>query len=170
MDHAAENAVSGRAAVGALDLDLARATRTGWLLRALSCGIIVNIHPISGACIAAALLVSELAWGLGERRQIADITRRCATGAVMILVGASPFLISFWLTLGQLGGVDPAEFERATRERLSPVFGDIALYLSSWLQMKWMLLIMTPWVICVSVWSRLSQRSGPLRWHSARSR
>ncbi|RPI52974.1 MAG: hypothetical protein EHM55_15115 [Acidobacteria bacterium] len=134
-----------------------RTTTGGWLVAAMSCGIIVNIHPISGACIAAALLVSELAWELGERRRYAEVARRCAGGAMMVLVGASPFLISFWLTLGQLGGVDPAEFERATRERLSPVFSDVALYLSSWLQVKWMLLILMPWMIGAAVWSRLAE-------------
>ncbi len=134
-----------------------RTTTRGWLVAAMTCGMIVNVHPISGACVAAALLVAELAWGLGERRRSTEVTRRGSAGAMMILAGACPFLISFWSALGQLGGVDPVEFERATRERLSPVFGDVGLYLASWLQVKWMLLILMPWVIVGCLWSRLTQ-------------
>jgi hypothetical protein len=73
----------------------------------------------------------------------------------MVVIGAAPFLVSFWLHLGGLGGVDPAEFERATRERLSPVFNDVSMYLASWLQIKWLALLLTPWLIYAGMWRRV---------------
>jgi len=126
-----------------------------WPLVGLSCGALMNIHPISGASVATALLVSDTASRLRQKGTPRDVLTRALVGGVAMFIGASPYLVTFLTTLGSIDVVDPAAFDRAIRMRVAEMFLDSRLYLAEWLRPKWFVLVLAPWAIYASVARRL---------------
>jgi len=127
-----------------------------WPLIGFSCGALINIHPISGACVTCALLIADLVSGLREGLAMRAVLTRAIVGGVAIVLGAAPYLFIFLTNLGSMEVVDPVAFDRALRMRLAEMFLDVRLYLAEWLSPKWFVLAAGPWLLCAFVWRRLS--------------
>jgi hypothetical protein len=126
-----------------------RKTLTGWLFACLFCGLIANVHPISGAAIAVGIMTAELTWAVLESQNPRAITLRISAGAGVLLLGCMPFFLTYASVIEHGSSVDPAEFERAVRMRVGPVFWDPLLYMKGWLRPQLLAVVLVPWVACL---------------------
>ena len=124
-----------------------RHTRRGWLLTCFACGLLVNIHPISGVGIVVALLFGELGWSFAESKDFQHVLVRLCLGVLLISVGMAPFVWTYVSMLASTQGVDPNELYQAMRMRIGPIFWDPLLYLRRWLRPKWLMLILLPFML-----------------------
>ena len=123
-----------------------RRTRAGWYLTCLLCGLISNIHPISGVCIVAALALGEFAWTWAEEKSLGRASLKVAGGGLLMLLGLSPFIWTYLVGLGSAKGIDAAEFYQAMHMRIGSIFWDPRLYVEAWLRPKWLMFIFLPWL------------------------
>jgi hypothetical protein len=128
-----------------------RHSQRGWLLACLLCGLLVNLHPLSGVCIAISLLLAETAWTISESKGLKVAVYRATLGGALIFVGMAPSIWTYVSKLGSAEGVNAIEFEQALRLRIGPFFWDPASYVALWLRPKWAILVLLPWVICLLV-------------------
>ena len=126
----------------------------GWLLVCFSCGLLANVHPISGVGVGLSLLLADVCWTMTVSRNVAVLVSRCIGGAAAMLLGMFPYIWAYWLGLGSMAGVDPVEFDQALGLRVSSRFFDPVLYLHWWLQPKWLMLVFGPWLVCLALTRR----------------
>jgi len=134
-----------------------RGSLGAWLLTSLACGLLFNVHPVSGGGVALALVVADTAWSVAERRPFADIARRGVLAGVMVAAGMAPFVWTFFSTAGTIAGVDPVEFQQAMRMRLNPFFFSPAVYLKRALYPGWAAIILLPWIAALALARQLRQ-------------
>jgi hypothetical protein len=120
-----------------------------WLWACLLCGLITNIHPISGVGVGCAMLLGDLAWTLAESRKIRATCIRTVAGGVLMLVGWTPFIWTYLVASGRASVVDPVQLEQALHMRIGPTFWSPLSYLQSWLHPKLLMLIILPWLACL---------------------
>lgn len=129
-----------------------RQTRYGWFAACLACGLIANMHPISGLAVGVALVMAEFAWTLAETRKLRGTTIRCLLGGTLLLLGLAPFIWTYLSKLGGVEGLDSAALEQALRMRLKPVFFYPTIYLRAWLtRPSLLLLVFVPWLCCLLI-------------------
>jgi hypothetical protein len=124
-----------------------RQSQKGWLLTCFSSGVIANVHPISGLSIMVALFLAEFTWGMLESKDLKTSLRRLILGSVVALIGLAPFIWSYWSVIAGMKSVDPSQFYQAIQMRVNPLFFSPGLYLARWVEPKWIVLIILPWVI-----------------------
>lgn len=128
-----------------------RRSLKGWVICCLACGLAVNIHPVSGVCVAASLLLAEITWTLTESKDWRTVFSRTLAGGLFIVIGMAPFIWTYASSLGDAAGVDPVEFYGAIRMRIDPMFLEPARYVEQWLLPKWLLLVLGPWFALVVI-------------------
>lgn len=137
-----------------------RQSQRGWLLTSLLCGFIVNIHPISGFCIVISILLAEFSWSLRESRDLKVAISRLFFGGIIMLIGALATIFTYLSLLGKTKAIDPIEFDKALRLRISPLFIYPGLCFKNWLsQPKLLILVFCPWLLsCLFISHRSLKR------------
>lgn len=129
-----------------------RRTRLGWPLTCLACGVVANMHPISGLAVGVALLLAETTWVLAETKKLRAGLVRCLVGGPLFLLGLAPFIWTYLSKLGSVEGLDPVALDQALHLRLKPSFFYPTIYLQEWLtRPSLLLLVLLPWVACLLI-------------------
>jgi|GEM_PF-833537 len=123
-----------------------RRSRWGWTAVCFLSGLLANVHPISGACLVVALLLSEFVWTLSEGKEFRTAVKQMSMGALAMLVGMAPYVWTYLSKTGDLSVIDPTEFDRAVRMRIKPLFFHPGLYVERWARPKWLVLVFLPWI------------------------
>jgi len=134
----------------------------GWLTTALVAGLLVNVHPLSGACVVAALLAGEGVWTLCTGGGSGRAAARSAAGAAVTLAGMGPYLWTYLSGLGDATAVDSAALRQALSMRMPGFLLDPLIYLKMWLRPKWLALVLGPWLGCALLWPHLRRYRGML--------
>jgi hypothetical protein len=129
-----------------------------WLVSFFGCGLLVNVHPISGACIVVALVCAEFVWAACERKSFKQAAVRAAIGCGLALLGMAPFVWTYLTKVAVPGGADPTELDHALRLRIRNYFFEPTKYFALWLRPQWIVLIVAPWLLFL-----LSQRKNLTR-------
>jgi hypothetical protein len=116
-----------------------------WPIVCFICGLLSNVHPISGAGVAVALLLAEAIWTATESRSLKETAKQVFIGGGAIFLGMLPFIWTYLSKLGNTDGIDPAALDQAIRMRIRPILLDPWVYLSGWLRPQWLILILLPW-------------------------
>ncbi|MCC6862434.1 MAG: hypothetical protein IT158_27910 [Bryobacterales bacterium] len=139
-----------------------RGSWRGWPAAALGAGLLVNVHPLSGACVIAALAAAEMAWALSDGAGWRRAARRSVAGLVLMLAGMSPYLWTYFSGLGDASSVDSASLQQALSMRMPGFLLDPLRYLKMWFRLKWLVLLLGPWLGCVLLRRRLRRHRGML--------
>lgn len=133
-----------------------RGTRYGWVSTCLACGLIVNVHPVSGLAVVVGLVMAEFAWTAREAEKIWNATVKCLIGGIAIILGMAPFIWTYMSKLGGVQGFTSADLDHAMRLRLKPLFFQPEVYLKAWLERpSLLLLVLVPWLCCLLIPRRL---------------
>lgn len=133
-----------------------RRSRYGWVLTCLGCGLMVNVHPVSGLAVVIGLLLAEAAWTIREEKNISTAITKFVAGGIAVTVGMLPFIWTYLSKLGGVQGVTAAELDQAMELRLKPLFFQPELYFKAWLERPSLLvLVLAPWVCCLFIPRRL---------------
>lgn len=133
-----------------------------WGLSCLGCGLLANVHPISGACFAVALCLAELARTWTATNDWRKTAGRFMGAGILMFIGMVPFIWTYVSKLGSAEGVDPVELDQALRIRLQSYFFDPLEYLGLWLRPKWFVVVFVPWILFLIVVWRERAKHKPL--------
>ena len=117
------------------------------LLTFVFVGVLTNVHPISGACLAVGMGAAEFFVSWAEHRGLTAAFERTATCVAAMLVGMAPYIWTYWSNLGSMAEVDPSEFNEALRLRLGDAFLEPGAYLKLWFRPRLLAFILMPWAL-----------------------
>lgn len=126
-----------------------RRSYVGWIFVSFLCGLLANVHPISGVAVAVGICGGEFAWTLAESKGVKNALLKCLAGGTCMLAGAFPFVWTYLSQVGSKTGIDIVEFDQALRMRLKPFFFNPLIYLEGWLRPQLSILIFLPWLACI---------------------
>ena len=116
------------------------------LIPFLLCGLLANIHPISGAGCAVALLLAEATWTWLDSRKMRVVVRHLVPVMAFAAIGMLPFIWTYLANLGDASRVSPQEFENAVKMRIELFFFEPLGYLREWISLKWLAFLFLPWM------------------------
>lgn len=123
-----------------------RRSLAGWLLTCVACGLLANLHPISGLGVAVALLIGECAWTLGQARGFKTVLHRCLLGGAALLLGLAPYIWVYLSRVSNPTAVDLRELDAAIRMRIPVVLLDPSAYFERWMRPELLVLVLVPWL------------------------
>jgi len=126
-----------------------RRSSVGWLLTCFLCGLLANVHPISGVAVAVGICAGEFAWTLAESKNLKNALLKSLLGGSCILAGASPFIWTYLSQVGSKTGMDIVQLDQDLRMRLKPFFFSPLVYFMAWLRPQLLILIFLPWAGCI---------------------
>lgn len=128
-----------------------RDNRRAWVVILFSAGLLTNIHPISGLCVALAILAADATWTYLDTKELKALSIKLVAGGIAALIGMFPFIWTYLSKVRSVSGVSEAAFEEALHMRIGPLFWDPLLYGKLWLRPKWLTLALLPWLVCLLI-------------------
>lgn len=125
---------------------LGRRSVWSWALACLGCGLLANLHPISGATLAVGFLLAEFAVSWQQWGSLRKALVRTLVAMLLVFAGMLPFVLTYLSGVGTTAGIDPAEYTQALHMRINKLFFDPWLYIGKWFRPKWIAITWLPWV------------------------
>jgi hypothetical protein len=118
-------------------------------------GLIANFHPISGLGIFVTIFLSDLT----VLRDKNDTFKRnliiYSLCTLFFILGCATYIYTYLHSVILNSVTDPVQFELALSMRIGEIFTNPFMILSKFTELKWLLLILTPYLLLIFTYKKL---------------